>query len=41
VTPAPTLAALERLLAQGGMFHRCGSGALSLAGVAAGRLLGY
>lgn len=41
VTPAPTLAALERLLARGGMFHRCGSGALSLAWVAAGRLLGY
>jgi myo-inositol-1(or 4)-monophosphatase len=41
VTPEPTLGALDRLLAQGGLFHRCGSGALSLAWVAAGRLLGY
>ncbi|MEZ5930871.1 MAG: inositol monophosphatase [Alphaproteobacteria bacterium] len=41
VSPEPTLAALDRLLAKGGLFHRCGSGALSLAWVAAGRLLGY
>ncbi len=36
-----TLAALHRLLSLGGMYHRCGSGALSLAWVAAGRLIGY
>lgn len=41
VRPEATLAALDRLLANGGLFHRCGSGALSLAWVAAGRLLGY
>jgi myo-inositol-1(or 4)-monophosphatase len=33
--------ALRRLTDIGGMFHRCGSGALSLAWVAAGRLIGY
>jgi len=31
----------ERFLRAGGMFHREGSGALSLCYVAAGRLLGY
>jgi myo-inositol-1(or 4)-monophosphatase len=36
-----TLGAIERLAGIGGMFHRCGSGALSLAWVAAGRLIGY
>ncbi len=36
-----TLAAMHRLLAADGMFHRCGSGALSLAHVAAGRLAAY
>ena len=41
VRPATTLAAMDRLLAGDGLFHRCGSGALSLAWVAAGRLLGY
>lgn len=41
VAPGTTLEAMERLLNGGGMFHRCGSGALSLAWVAAGRLLGY
>jgi myo-inositol-1(or 4)-monophosphatase len=41
VTPDEMLAALRRLAEAGGMFHRCGSGALSLAWVAAGRLLGY
>ena len=41
VQPADTLAALSRLMDAGGMFHRCGSGALSLAWVAAGRLVGY
>ena len=41
VSPAATLAAMQRLMEAGGMFHRCGSGALSLAWVAAGRLVGY
>ncbi len=41
ISPDVSLAALERLMARGGMFHRCGSGALSLAWVASGRLLGY
>lgn len=41
VRPEVTLAALNRLMTNGGLFHRCGSGALSLAWVAAGRLLGY
>ncbi len=41
VEPDISLAALERLTKSGGMFHRCGSGALSLAWVAAGRLIGY
>jgi myo-inositol-1(or 4)-monophosphatase len=41
IAPATTLAALDRLFAMGGMFHRCGSGALSLAWVAAGRLIAY
>lgn len=41
VRPEDTLEPLARLMASGGMFHRCGSGALSLAWVAAGRLLGY
>jgi myo-inositol-1(or 4)-monophosphatase len=39
--PAATLRALERLLSDGGMYQRNGSGALSLAYVAAGRYLGY
>ena len=41
VPPAGTLAVLHSLLAKGGMFYRNGSGALMLAYVAAGRLLGY
>lgn len=41
VTPEDTLAPLERLLRAHGMYHRSGSGALSLAYVAAGRLIGY
>lgn len=41
IQPAPTLRALEKLLKNGGMFQRNGSGALSLAYVAAGRYLGY
>ncbi len=36
-----TLAVLERLLRAGGIYHRSGSGALSLAYVAAGRYIGY
>jgi len=32
---------LARLIDADGMFHRCGSGALSLAYVASGRLIGY
>lgn len=39
--PEDTLRFLEPLLAAGGMFQRNGSGALMLAYVAAGRLLGY
>jgi myo-inositol-1(or 4)-monophosphatase len=39
--PAATLRALESLLSDGGMYQRNGSGALSLAYVAAGRYLGY
>ncbi|WP_157976705.1 inositol monophosphatase family protein [Parahaliea mediterranea] len=41
VAPAATVGPLSRLLEEQGMFHRCGSGALSLAYVAAGRLIGY
>lgn len=41
VPPIQSLDALERLMKSGGMFHRCGSGALSLAWVATGRLAGY
>jgi len=41
VSVEQTLAPLTRLLEEDGMFHRCGSGALSLAYVAAGRLAGY
>jgi myo-inositol-1(or 4)-monophosphatase len=41
VPVAATLEPMARLLAADGMFHRCGSGALSLAYVAAGRLAGY
>ncbi|MDH3452803.1 MAG: inositol monophosphatase [Gammaproteobacteria bacterium] len=40
-SPAATLRTLQRLLDQGGMYQRNGSGALSLAYVAAGRYLGY
>lgn len=36
-----TVAFIERLLGQGGVFFRTGSGALMLAYVAAGRLIGY
>jgi len=41
VTPEDTLGPLGRLLQANGMYHRNGSGALSLAYVAAGRLIGY
>ncbi|QIB64279.1 inositol monophosphatase family protein [Kineobactrum salinum] len=41
VPPEAALAPMTRLLAADGMFHRCGSGGLSLAYVAAGRLLAY
>jgi len=41
VAPQPTLQLLTKLLADGGMFYRSGSGALNLAYVAAGRLVGY
>jgi len=41
VEPIASIEALQRLMAAGGMFNRCGSGALSLAWVAAGRLIGY
>lgn len=41
VTPKATLEPLARLMHANGMYHRCGSGALSLAWVGAGRLIGY
>ncbi len=41
VDPPSFVGVADRLLRAGGMLHRCGSGALSLAYVAAGRLNGY
>jgi myo-inositol-1(or 4)-monophosphatase len=41
VSPEETLRPLTRLVYRKGMYHRSGSGALSLAYVAAGRLIGY
>lgn len=41
VSPDDTLGPLTRLVHRKGMYHRSGSGALSLAYVAAGRLIGY
>lgn len=41
ISPDHFTATLQQLLLQGGMFVRNGSGALTLAYVAAGRLLGY
>ncbi len=41
VSPEETLGPLGRLMHAEGMYHRNGSGALSLAYVAAGRLIGY
>ncbi len=40
-TPRDLGTMMERLLAQNGMYHRIGSGALSLCYVAAGQLIGY
>ena len=40
-TPQDASAMLLALLEGGGMFHRCGSGAVGLAYVAAGRMIGY
>ncbi len=39
--PAPAVDSIRRLLEAGGMYQRTGSGALMLAYVAAGRVLGY
>ena len=41
VAPDASIKPLRRLLEAGGMFNRCGSGALSLAWVAAGRFIAY
>lgn len=41
VNPANSVAIIDALISRGAMFHRNASGALSLAYVAAGRLLGY
>ncbi len=41
VAPDPTVDFIRGLLRSNGMYHRCGSGALTLAYVAAGRLIGY
>jgi myo-inositol-1(or 4)-monophosphatase len=41
IPPDTALGILSKLLRQGGMFHRNGSGALALCYVACGRLLGY
>ena len=41
ISPGPSLGVMAKLLEAGGMFQRNGSGALSLAYVAAGRYLGY
>ncbi len=41
VAPIASIEPLQRLLEAGGMFNRCGSGALSLAWVAAGRFIAY
>lgn len=41
ISPASVLSVMARLLEAGGMFHRSGSGTLSLCYVACGRLLGY
>jgi myo-inositol-1(or 4)-monophosphatase len=41
ISPALTLGVLTRLMDAGGMYHRCGAGALALAHVAAGRYIAY
>jgi myo-inositol-1(or 4)-monophosphatase len=41
IPPTAAVAAIDRLLQAGGMFHRHGSGALALAWTACGRLIGY
>lgn len=41
VKPDDALIPMKRLLDAGGIYNRCGSGALSLAWVAAGRFIGY
>ena len=41
VAPERTLALLGALLHEGGVYYRCGSGALMLVYVASGRLIGY
>ena len=41
VKPKLTLALLDALLHAGGVYYRCGSGALMLCYVASGRLIGY
>ncbi|HWL67417.1 MAG TPA: inositol monophosphatase [Geminicoccus sp.] len=41
ITPASVISVMTRLLNAGGMFHRSGSGTLSICYVACGRLLGY
>ena len=41
VEPGPSIAAMSAVAHAGGVFHRNASGALSLAYVAAGRLIGY
>ncbi|WP_413987691.1 inositol monophosphatase family protein [Labrys okinawensis] len=41
IQPETVISTLEQLLKAGGMYHRNGSGALSLCYVACGRLLGY
>jgi myo-inositol-1(or 4)-monophosphatase len=41
VSPGLTLGVMARLLEAGGMYHRCGAGALAMAHVAAGRYIAY
>jgi myo-inositol-1(or 4)-monophosphatase len=41
VTPELTLGVMTRLIDAGGMYHRCGAGALALAHLAAGRYIAY
>lgn len=40
-SPKDLAGMVERLMTEGGMFHRNGSGAIGLANVAAGRMIGY